>query len=432
MYGLSMKPSPMSHSRVSPKRRLVIGAGVIGHACALQLQAAGHDVVLTDPDADQVGPSWGNAGHIATEQTQPLASPAVLASSLRRLHAFGGPLDVRRPWALLPWIARYVSACSSRRARAGRVALSEFLAAALPAWRRLVDALDQPDLMREDGHLLVWETNDTARRGREHWQYAATGTALWNDLDESARLTLDTMLHVPVVGGIAFSGTGQIADLPRLADAMANAFVAAGGVRRHDRVVALRCDSGHANAVLEDGSVIDADCIVVCAGARSASLMRDLGETVPLIAERGYHLQWTDHDWPVQPPLVFEDRSVIVTRFESGLCIAGFVEFAPFDTPPDESKWQRLQQHVGELGLPVRGEPTRWFGARPTLPDYLPAIGRCRAVDNVLYAFGHQHLGLTLAAITGELIAQLADGEESSAALTPFDLSRFGKLRVPR
>lgn len=427
-----MKPSPMSHSRASPKRCLVIGAGVIGHACALRLQAAGHDVVMTDPDADQVGPSWGNAGHIATEQTQPLASPAVLASSLRRLHAFGGPLDVRRPWALLPWIARYVSACTSRRATAGRIALTQLLATALSAWRRLVDALDQPDLLREVGHRVVWESADTARRGRQQWQAVATGTAHWDDLDERARLTLETMVQVPVAGGITFVGTGQISDLQRLADAMADAFTAAGGVRRHDRVVEMRCEAGHASAVLEDGSVIDADCIVVCAGAKSGSLMRDLGETAPLIAERGYHLQWTDHDWPVQPPLVFEDRSIIVTRFESGLRVAGFVEFAPFDTPPDQSKWRRLQQHVRELGLSVRGEPTRWFGARPTLPDYLPAIGRCSAVDNVLYAFGHQHLGLTLAAITGELIAQLADGEAPGVALTPFDVSRFGKLRAPR
>lgn len=418
----------MTPSSVPRKRCLVIGAGVIGHACALQLQVAGHAVVLTDPDTDRVGPSWGNAGHIATEQTQPLASPAVLASSLRRLHVFGGPLDVQRPWALLPWIARYVLSCSSRRAAAGQVALSALLEDALPAWRRLVDAMALPDLLLQLGHRVVWESADTAQRGRDHWQATATGTARWNDLDERTRLSTETMLHVSVADGIAFTGTAQITDLPRLADAMANAFAAAGGVRRHDRVVAMRSGAERASAVLEDGNVIDADCIVVCAGARSASLMRDLGETAPLIAERGYHLQWTDHDWPVQPPLVFEDRSIIATRFESGLRVAGFVEFAPFDTPPDESKWQRLQQHVDALGLPVRGEPTRWFGARPTLPDYLPAIGRCRAVDNVLYAFGHQHLGLTLAAITGELITQLAGNEPPYVALQPFDLSRFGRL----
>ncbi len=422
----------ISTSPVPRKRCLVIGAGVVGHACALRLQAAGHDVLLTDPDTDRIGPSWGNAGHIATEQTQPLASPAVLASSLRRLHAFGGPLDVRRPWALLPWIARYVLACTPRRATAGQVALSALLQPALPASRRLLDSLNQPDLLREDGHRVVWESADTTRRGREHWQAAATGTASCADLNEGARRDLEKMLQVSVTGGIAFSGTGQIADLPRLAEEMANSFTTAGGVRRHDRVVALRCEAGHAWAVLETGGVIDADRIVVCAGVHSGPLMRALGETAPLVAERGYHLHWTDHDWPAQPPLVFEDRSIIVTRFESGLRVAGFVEFAPFDMPPDESKWQRLQQHARELGLPVRGEPTRWFGARPTLPDYLPAIGRCRGVDNVLYAFGHQHLGLTLAAITGKLIAQLADGEASDVALAPFDLSRFGRLRAKR
>ena len=184
--------------------------------------------------------------------------------------------------------------------------------------------------------------------------------------------------------------------------------------------------------MLEDGSVLDADRIIVCAGVQSASLLRDIGETAPLIAERGYHLQWRDHEWPDQPPLAFEDRSIILTRFESGLRLAGFVEFAPFNTPPDESKWRRLQQHANELGLPVRGEPTRWFGARPTLPDYLPAIGRCRGVDNVLYAFGHQHLGLTLAAVTGELIAQLLDGDETDVPLAAFDLARFGRLQPPR
>ena len=422
----------MTSNSLPRKSCLVIGAGVIGCACALRLQAAGYAVVLTDPDTNRIGPSWGNAGHIATEQTEPLATPAALASSLRRLHVFGGPLDVRRAWALLPWIARYVQACSPRRAANGRAALTRLLGSAMPAWRRLLDALDQPTLLREGGHRVVWESADTGRRGRERWLASATGTASWNDLDEGMRLSLETTLRVPIAGGIVFSGTGQITDLPRLADALATAFTAAGGVRRHDRVLALRDDAGHARALLEDGNVIEADCIVVCAGAQSSALMRDVGETVPLIAERGYHLQWTDHDWPAQPPLVFEDRSIIVTRFESGLRVAGFVEFAPFDTLPDESKWRRLQQHIHEIGLPVRGEPTRWFGARPTLPDYLPAIGRCRGADNVLYAFGHQHLGLTLAAATGELIAQLAVSVATEVALSPFDLARFGKLRVPR
>src|SRR3546814_16248428 len=106
------------------------------------------------------------------------------------------------------------------------------------------------------------------------------------------------------------------------------------------------------------------------------------------------------------PPVVFEDRSMIVTRFRSGLRAAGFVEFGRAESPSDARKWARLRAHVQALGLPFRlpGEP--WMGARPTLPDYLPAIGRARHAGNLFYAFGQQHLGLTLAPMTGEAGAE--------------------------
>ena len=116
---------------------------------------------------------------------------------------------------------------------------------------------------------------------------------------------------------------------------------------------------------------------------------------------------------------------MIVTPFRSGLRAASFVEFARADTPPDPRKWARLKSHVAALGLPFREPCSEWFGARPTLPDYLPALGRSRRAANLLYAFGHQHLGLTLAALTGELIAALARREATDVDVTPFDLERF-------
>jgi len=116
---------------------------------------------------------------------------------------------------------------------------------------------------------------------------------------------------------------------------------------------------------------------------------------------------------------------MIVTPFRSGLRAASFVEFARAESPPDPRKWERLRRHAAELGLPLREPYSEWFGARPTLPDYLPALGRSRRTANLLYAFGHQHLGLTLAAVTGELIAALARGEATDVDLKPLDLERF-------
>jgi glycine/D-amino acid oxidase-like deaminating enzyme len=116
---------------------------------------------------------------------------------------------------------------------------------------------------------------------------------------------------------------------------------------------------------------------------------------------------------------------MIATRFGDRIRASSFVEFGHEASPPDPRKWARLKRHVEELGLPMAGPVTEWMGARPTLPDYLPAIGRSARADNLIYAFGHQHLGLTLAPITAELVTTLAEGHAPAVPMAPFDLERF-------
>jgi D-amino-acid dehydrogenase len=128
---------------------------------------------------------------------------------------------------------------------------------------------------------------------------------------------------------------------------------------------------------------------------------------------------------------VFEGRSVIVTRFGDRLRASSFVEFTAEGAPPDPRKWQRLEAHVRALGLPVASGFSRWMGARPTLPDYLPAIGRLDA-PGLVVACGHQHLGLTLAPITAELVVALMTGQEPSLTLAPFSPTRFGFKSIGR
>jgi glycine/D-amino acid oxidase-like deaminating enzyme len=176
--------------------------------------------------------------------------------------------------------------------------------------------------------------------------------------------------------------------------------------------------------VLADGTRAAPELLLVAAGARSGRLMAGAGHKAPVIAERGYHLHDPDTDWPEDlAPLVFEDRSLIVNRFRDGLRCSSFVEFARPETPPDPRKWARLRRHAAELGLPFGPKAREWMGARPTLPDYLPAIGRRAA--NLAYAFGHQHLGLTLSAVTAEAVAALLSGRDPAVDLAPFDVERF-------
>ncbi|KQN76268.1 NAD(P)/FAD-dependent oxidoreductase [Sphingomonas sp. Leaf62] len=407
----------------APATAIVIGDGVVGLNVALALQRRGTAVTIVAPDAPWRGASWGNAGHIAVEQVEPLASLATIRSVPGRLFSSGGALalPVRAIGTWLPFSLRMLLAARPARFRRGKAALSALLATAIPAWRQVLADADAADLLRVDGHFVVWETPDSAARGRRGWMAADTGTTTVRDASPEELARLRALTDVPIAGAIRFVGSGQIVDTTALGEALATRFAAQGGTFVRGRVRAVGDDG---RVTLDAGTTHAADVAVVAAGAASAALVAPAGLSAPLIAERGYHIEGNPGDWPADmPPVVFEDRSMIVTRFATRLRAASIVEFARIDMAPDPRKWARLRGHVASLGLSIGAPVEPWMGARPTLPDYLPAIGRRGAIA---YAFGHQHLGLTLSATTGEALAALLHGETPAVDLTPFDLGRFG------
>ncbi len=406
---------------------LVIGGGVVGLATACSLARSGHSVSLVDPDAAPRGASWGNAGHIAAEQVSPLASMATIRSFPRRLYWRGGALSLPAGslshW--LPFSLRMLAAAQPKRFEQGKAILKDLLAQSMPAWERLAADTATASLLRPSGHYITWETAKSAAKGRHAWLNADCGTTRMRDAspDELARIA--SLTKTPLAGALFCEGSGQIADLGELGDGLRRALLRFGGTIRQARIAELRIEGNSAHACFDDGSQATADNIIVAAGARSGDLLRPLGHRVPIIDERGYHIQSPvgSEAWPADiAPIVFEDRSMIVTRFTTGLRAASFVEFSHPGVLPDRSKWDRLHRHVQDLGLPISSDADRWYGSRPTLPDYLPAIGRSNRADNLFYAFGHQHLGLTLAATTGELMMALLSGAAPDTALS---LTRF-------
>ncbi len=402
---------------------IVIGGGIIGLSCGLSLLARGEAVTLIDDDAQGLAASWGNAGHIAVEQVEPLASLATIRSLPQRLFCLGGaasfPPRAFPHW--LPFGLRLLAASRPAAFTRGCDALHGLLGLAMPAWQHRVAEIGAPDLLRAGGHLIAWHDPRKAQAGRNAWHSAMTGTARVIDASASDLAAIARLCVPPPVAAIRIEGTGQIADLRRLRACLIASFHARGG-RTMSGTATLR-----RNGDRVEFPGIAADRVLICAGARSADLLASAGHRVPLIAERGYHLRCDASGWPEDmPPLVFEERAMIVTRYESALQLASFIEFNRVGARPDVRKWMRLEQHATQLGLPVQGPFQRWMGCRPTLPDYLPAIGRSRHVGNLYYAFGHQHLGLTLAPLTGELVAGLIAGEQPPLPLAPFDIARFG------
>ena len=412
---------------------VVVGGGIIGLACALQLLRAGEPVLVLDPASDPPPPSWGNAGHIATECVEPLASWATLRGLPRQLYTLGGavafrPADVP---AWLPFAIRYLGACSAGSYLRGVAALGFLMADAMPAWKRLALLLGDPDLVRDHGHWVVYESASRCAAAGRGVGPIGSGHARCRSVDAQRLDELRARVLPALAGGYAYEGTGQVRRPGDVLDALRHGVQERGGAIRQARV--MRLAPGHGGGrgphrlLLEDGSTVQARRVLIAAGARSAALMQDAGHHAPLIAERGYHVEAEAGDWPDFPTVVFEDRSVVVTRFGERLRATSFVEFSRAESAPDARKWQRLKAHVAALGVPLRGPIATWSGPRPTLPDYLPAIGTSRRLPGLAYAFGHQHLGLTLAARTGELVAELLRGPTAVGPLAEFDIERFAR-----
>ena len=408
----------------------VVGAGIIGVACALQLARQGLRVVVIDQQEPGQGASFGNAGHLATEQVFPIADLSILKRLPTMLMDPMGPL--RLDWKYmpraLPWFTRLLlnlRPAPFQRTVAGIRALNE---SSLQAWHRLLDGIDCPGLMREDGSLLVYERPESrpaleALQARMRQQQVPV--EFWQ-----ARAVHETapQLSEQIQGGLFFPATGHFIDPYRVVCELVNAAKTCGVQFLKQPVTGGQLSEAGVNLVTPQGRVTARRVVIAC-GAHSAKLTAELtGKKVPLDTERGYHLM-LPHEHDRLPFAVTSlERKFIMTPMTDGLRLAGTVEFAGLQAPPSmERAWQLHRLSKGLFRRDLSAEAaTPWMGFRPSLPDSLPIIDTV-CDGKVLLAFGHQHLGLTQAAVTAEMITQLAlpGSSRDLPALEPYRLDRF-------
>ena len=408
------------------KSILVIGGGLVGAACALRLQAAGVQVTLIDPGDKRRGASYGNAGHIGSEQVAPWSAWGNVLRAPRSSFGAGGPLDFRWSDVALwtPWAMRFLRACDPLQFERGREALDNLLADSLPSWQRIAELAQAPEIVIPHGHVTAWMTARGAETGLAAVAAAKWGRASsWREMNAAELTRYAGVLNREPKAAVIFSGTGQVSEPQAARDAILASFSERGGEVVVGSVVRVE---ESARVLLADGGVRNADAVLVCAGPWSRVLMEQLGVNTPLIGERGYHLQSAETNWPRDlPTTVFDENFIAVSRFTSGLRCTSFVEFGSPDAPGDERKWRRLRRRIDELGIKFEANPDRWVGSRPSLPDFMPAIGRLEHAPKVLYAFGHAHLGLTEAPITAEIIAAIAAEKAPPVDIAPFRIERL-------
>ena len=411
-----------------PQRVVVIGAGMVGVSAALWLQESGHEVTLVDRGAPGRGTSFGNAGIFATYACIPINSPRRIIDAPSMLLDPASPLSIQWSYLprFLPWALRFLSACRPGRVRATVRALSEILARAEEGFRPLARWAGIESLLGPAGALYVYESEESWRRDRGNRERRRAHGVAIRELDPSEVYELEPALANIVYRGTYMEDVFYLRSPHAVVDGLARAFVQWGGRLRRAEVRSIGSGLPGLLEVVTAGERILADRVVVASGAWSKRLLGQLGGSIPLDTERGYHVVFPDAASLLNRPVAPVEGGFFMTPMDGGLRAAGTVEFAGLDAPPRAARIEALTAAARRL-LPDLGDPAEsWLGFRPTLPDALPAIGPLPADPRILCAFGHQHLGMTLGGITGKLIAELVDGASPpSVDLTPFLPERF-------
>jgi len=409
-------------------RVTVVGAGVVGLACATQLQMRGHAVTLVDPRPPGEHCSLGNAGCFSRASCVPLGLPGLWRNVPGWLRDPEGPLTIR--WrhgvSLAPWLWRFHRA--SARARVDRIAdaLHALLTVTLDKWRPLAAHAGVPELIVEHGYAFAYESEAAFAAdalGREI--RAAHGVRI-DVLRASDIAAFDAALSPQLTHLVVLPEQGHCPNPLRLSRALA-ARLRAGGARFVDApAVAFDVVASRVTGVRTPGTRVEADAVVLAAGIHAAALARQLGNAVPLESERGYHVMLEAPNVMPRVPIASGEGKYFATPMEEGLRIAGTVELASVDAPPDDRRADAMLAGARRLFPALRaGRYKRWMGHRPSLPDSMPVIGRARNASNAILAFGHGHVGLTAAAPTGEIVADLVEGREPYMDIAPFAADRF-------
>ena len=404
----------------------IIGAGVIGSGVACVLARAGHRVLLIDRDSPgEAGASFGNAGHIATELLEPLPSPGLLFGFWRLLTAFEGPLHIpfRRVPEFMPWAARFALAAFQRKANTRH--LAPFVRPAVETLAELLHDICRPELLQRRGHYELWLNRGADRRAATQARIMAgleVPTApVPTELLEAARRAA----HASEIAGLWFPKCAHVVDPLEVVRAFASAATLHGAtvIRRNVRSLGMRGDSIE---VVSGTDTVVVSHAIICAGAWSAALLQPFGLNIPLEAARGYHVEMPGAKPIIDAPVLYQDQTTFVTPMSGRLRSTSFMEFAGPDAPADPRHPAQLRRTLIALGYPADSMQASWVGPRPVLPDYLPAIGRVPGAPNVMYAFGHQHIGLTLCAVTAKTVADLFANRPLPSHVAAFDLRRFG------
>jgi len=406
----------------------VLGAGIVGVATALHLQTRGRDVALIDRRGAGEETSFGNAGIIERATIYPYLFPR----DWRKLavYAVNGLNEARYNWRDLPGFApflwRYFIESAPRRALDHALSARPLIEACLGEHEKLMRDAGADHLLRKTGWLKLFRNEasfDEGRAAAEAIKPFGLNVAI---LDAQDVRRAEPALRETVVGAVHYLDPASVSDPQALTLAYLRLFQERGGRFAQGDARSLQADSDGYVVETAEG-VLHAREAVLCLGPWSDLALAPFGYKIPLAVKRGYHRHFRPEEGAsLSRPVLDADRGYLLAPMARGIRLTTGAEFARRDAKPDYTQIEKSEIFARQLvALGPRVEEQPWMGRRPCLPDMLPVLGAAPRHKGLWFNFGHQHHGLTLAAVCGRLLAEMMTCEKPFADPSPFSIERF-------
>ncbi|WP_218511917.1 FAD-binding oxidoreductase [Variovorax sp. dw_308] len=419
----------MNTTYTKPVRSVaVIGGGIVGMLTAWSLLRSGFMVTVLERDLYGLGCSTGNAGSVSAGSVVPLGMPGMWKQVPGWMLDPDGPLHIRGDHAIqvLPWLVRFLVASGADSVERISHALKALTAPSLKIYQEVVDQVGARSLFEVTGQLQVYQSAEGLLKDAAGWALRRARGVEVRDVAAGEIRDLEPAVAHTFTHGVFLPNEGMIINPARLIKEVGVAFVQNGGRIEELSVQGFDVSADQQVRIRASGRLIESDAIVVAAGAWSHTLAAELGDSIPLESQRGYHVMFPESGVSISRPVVASETKCFATPMEFGLRVAGTVEFGSLDAPANSRRVEGLLRHSKSLfpGLET-AHYSEWMGNRPCLPDSLPVIGRATKFPSVYFAFGHGHLGMTCAPMTSKIVSDLIGGKEPSVNLEPYRPDRF-------
>ena len=408
----------------------IIGAGIQGICIGLQLINKGIPVTIfdnTNPTDKEFTPaSYGNAGHFSPYAVLQFNRPDILYDIPKMLFSSNGPLSLKWNYVpkMIPWFLYYLKNCNKKSMLHTAKYMHQILNLSIDAYEEIFREIDMTGLLERNGIIYIWTNKNLKSRNLEIKVRDDLGVKQ-KLLTQKEVLNLEPNLNPVFDAGVLYNDSMHAKDPHGILKKIFELFLKKGGNFVKEDVSSLRQISDNETYIQTNTKKYKFEKSVVATGAFSKKLTDQLGENIPLDTERGYHVHFKNMDNLISRPVIFLDKGFGLTPMNQGLRAVGTVELGGLKNPPSKKRIEYLIKSTKELLPQLEKHDDEWLGFRPTLPDFLPILGPSLKNKNIIYAFGHHHLGWTLGAITGKIVSGIVAEEKTNLNLSPYSSKRF-------